>query len=679
MGFVKFKLSCIVCILVLCFSFSIAFPQSEEPERPADIPQAETGQPEQSGTPQAAVETGGPEKGKPEVAAQPPKVEQAPTAAPEKPSRVSSRVQPQQKAPATVSFFFDDADIFEVVQTVFGDILKANYIIDPQVKGRVNFRTVTPIPKEEVLSVVEIIFRLNGIGFVEEGGLYRIIPLSDVSKELVYSQIGKTPEKVAIEMFIFKNMDLKESMPDIENALGLHLKGGTVRLVPVERMNALIVIASSREQLEYIRQWVDVFDSMYGIARPKIYVYALQNSKAEHIASLLQSILSGGGGGTTPAPASSPRTEQPKTPAPGQAATTPAQTAPKSGAASTATSSGTFVSRETKVFADEITNSLIILAIPGDYAFIEETIKKIDTLPRQVVIEMLLARVDLIDNLSFGFSWSFKQDLNFKVFGKDIDLSGNALNNPSGLGSGNLPSGGFTYIASDPSDIVRVRLTAALKDSTAKILASPHILVSDNREAKIQVGSQVPLATSTTTSPLSGGETATNTTTSTIQYKDIGIILKVKPQINDSGLVSLEITQEVSSLGDNVLIADQAFASINKTEATTNLVAQDGQTIVLGGLIREDITKSKDGIPFLSTIPILGHLFSNTSDNSTRTELIMLLTPRVVKNMKDVEKVTEGFIEQYRHTSKDEDVLQFIKEKRLQKSADNPDTKGADK
>lgn len=210
MGFVKFKISCIICILVLCFSFSIAFPQSEEPEHPADIPQAETGQPEQSGTPQAAVETGGPEKGKPEIAAQPPKVEQAPRIEPERPPRVPSRVQPQQKAPATVSFFFDDADIFEVVQTVFGDILKANYLIDPQVKGRVNFRTVTPIPKEEVLSVVEIIFRLNGIGFVEEGGLYRIIPLADVSKELVYSQIGKTPEKVAIEMFIFKNMDLKE-------------------------------------------------------------------------------------------------------------------------------------------------------------------------------------------------------------------------------------------------------------------------------------------------------------------------------------------------------------------------------------------------------------------------------------------------------------------------------------
>ena len=349
--FVKFRITCIICIIALLFSFSLAFPQSEEPEHPTDVKQAETVQPEQDVSPQTAAETGepekgeteivphlpkgeqaptaGPEEGKPAISPQQPKVEQTLPAEPERKPRVPSRVQPLQKTPATVSFFFDDADIFEVVQTVFGDILKANYIIDPQVKGRVNFRTVTPIPKEEVLSVVEIIFRLNGIGYVEEGGLYRIIPLSDVSRELVYSQVGKTPDKVAIEMFTFKNMDLKESMPDIENALGLHLKGGTVRLVPVERMNALIVIASSREQLDYIRQWVVVFDSMYGIARPKVFVYPLQNSKADHVASLLQSILSGGGGGSTPTPAAAPRTEQPKTPAPGQTGTTPPTTAAK--------------------------------------------------------------------------------------------------------------------------------------------------------------------------------------------------------------------------------------------------------------------------------------------------------------------------------------------------------------
>ena len=140
---------------------------------------------------------------------------------------------------------------------------------------------------------MEIIFRLNGIGFVEESGLYRIIPLTEVSKELIYSQIGKAPEKVAIEMFTFKNLELKEAMPDIENALGLHLKGGTVRIVPVYRLNSLIVVASSQEQLDYLRKWIEVFDTMFAVARPKIFVYPLQNSKATHIASLLQSIFTG--------------------------------------------------------------------------------------------------------------------------------------------------------------------------------------------------------------------------------------------------------------------------------------------------------------------------------------------------------------------------------------------------
>jgi general secretion pathway protein D len=217
-------------------------------------------------------------------------------------------------------------------------------------------------------------------------------------------------------------------------------------------------------------------------------------------------------------------------------------------------------------------------------------------------------------------------------------------------------------------------LTAALKDSKAKILAAPHILVSDNREAKIQVGSQVPLATSTTTTPI-GSTTVTNTTTSTIQYKDIGIILKVKPQVNDSGLVNLEISQEVSSLGDNVQIADQNFASINKTEANTNLVAQDGETIIIGGLIREDSTKSKDGIPFLSKIPVLGALFSNTTDNTFRTELIILLTPRVIRSQGDSENLTSDYIKRYKGTTQDEEIVDFIQERsQRKKSGTDKDT-----
>jgi general secretion pathway protein D len=210
---------------------------------------------------------------------------------------------------------------------------------------------------------------------------------------------------------------------------------------------------------------------------------------------------------------------------------------------------------------------------------------------------------------------------------------------------------------------VRAVITALAHDSKAKVLASPHLLVSDNREARIQVGQQVPLSTSTTTTPIVGGTTTvTNTSTSTIQYKDIGIILKVKPQINDSGLVTIELGQEVSSLGDNVVIAGQAFASINKEEVTTNLVAQDGETIIIGGLIREDTTKTKDGIPFLSKIPILGNLFSNTTDNVSRNEIIVLLTPHVMKTLVEAGKVTSGYLERYQGTSGKE-VGEFIKEK----------------
>ena len=593
---------------------------------------------------------------------------------------------PQQKKPETVSFFFDDADIFEVAQTVFADILKANYIIDPQVKGRVNFRTVTPIPKDEVLPVMDIIFRLNGIGYVEEGGIYRIVPLTEVPKELIYSQIGKPPSKVAIEMFAFKNLDLKEAMPDIENALGLHLKGGTLRILPIYRLNALIVVASNKEELEYIKQWVETFDAMFATARPKVFVYALQNGKAEHIASLLQSILSGTAAApTTGAAAPSkfapttrpgagviqPRTSLGTTGTTGTAAalTTPSSTAPKTGAGAAVTSSGTFVSAETRIFADEITNSLIVLATPADYKFIEETIKKIDIMPRQVSIEALIARVDLTDNLDFGFSWAFKTNVKASGLGplsKGIDLNSLIAINPQGLNPKNLPGNGLTIVGTDSNNNVRAVITALAVESRAKILAAPHILVSDNREARIQVGSQIPLATSSTSYVnLTGTTTSESTipTTNTIQYQDIGIILTVKPQVNDSGLISLDLSQEVSSEGSPAVIGGTAYTSINKTEATTNLVARDGETIVIGGLIREDVTKSKDGIPFLSKLPIIGNLFGTTVDHTARTELVILLTPRVVRNIQQAGDVTKEYIDRYKQGTGDKEIDPYLKEK----------------
>ncbi len=295
-----------------------------------------------------------------------------------------------------------------------------------------------------------------------------------------------------------------------------------------------------------------------------------------------------------------------------------------------------------------------------DYALIEDTIKKIDFVPRQVIIEGMIAQVTLTDNLSLGFSWSLKTDLNItniKPFNNDVNLSGILTQNPTGLqvDPTKLSGTGFTFIGTDSSGIVRAAITALAKEAKAKVLATPHILVSDNREARIQVGQQIPLATSETS--ISG----TTDIQRTYQYRDIGIILKVKPQVNESGLISLEIAQEISSLGDSISFGDGSTQpSLNKTEATTTLVAQDGQTIIIGGLIREDVTKSKEGLPFLSKIPLLGYLFGSSSNLTTRVELILLLTPHVVQTRDEAKEVTSDYVERYKKISKDKRIDKYI-------------------
>lgn len=569
---------------------------------------------------------------------------------------------PATIAPGTVSFFFDDADVFEVIQTVFGDVLKENYIVDPQVKGRVNFRTVTPIPKDEVLPIMEIILRINGIGFVEEKGLYNIIPLDQISKELVYAQIGRYPEEVAIELFTFKNVDLKESMLDIENALGLNIKGGTVRILPVYRLNALLVVASSKLQLDYIRKWIGVFDEMFMTARPKIYVYPLQNSKADHVASLLQSIFSGSSSVSTPR--STVPTSPSSTSGMPSSTTLSPSAAPKVGASSVAAGTGFLVSAETRIFSDEVSNALIILATPSDYDFIEATIRKLDTVPRQVLIEGLIARVDLTDSFNFGFAWSLRSDIRYEPW--KVDLTGEMGQNTdllTGEGAATLSGQGFTLIGTDPTGIVRLKLEALVSDGKAQVIASPHILIADNREASFQVGQQIPIPTSET------NVTGTTNIQRTFQYKDIGIILKVKPQINESGIVSLEITQEVSSSATPIdqISAGTSNPVINKIEATTNLIAKDKQTIIIGGLIREDTTKSRSGVPFLKDIPVLGYLFGTTAESKERVELVILLTPHVILTHDDSADLTKEFVNEFKRPDKTITIEKLIEERMPEK------------
>jgi type II secretory pathway component GspD/PulD (secretin) len=528
-----------------------------------------------------------------------------------------------------VSFNFDDADVYSVIQTIFGGVLQVNYIIDPKVKGRVNFRSVAPVAKEDVLPLMEVILRLNGIGVVEEGGLYRIIPISDMSREPAPVKIGREADQVTLQGLGLLQVVPMQYIPstDMVKVLTPFLSTNAL-IVDVPKINYLILVDTDAN-VKRLLQLVEIFDSeKLKQIKPQVFVYPVQNGKAKDLAALLQQIYLG----AKAPPRTSTSGAQTKT---GTTATTQASPPP---AQPTLTTIGTalageaLVSEITKIFPDEITNSLVILATPEDYALILETLKKVDIVPRQVMIEVLVVEITLSDELKFGLEWSLKSQAD-KGF---IDIRGafSSSTIPSTTPGTVIPPAGFTFLGLDPTGLIQAKLNTLATQNKTNVLASPHIMAADNREAKIQIGSQVPIVTDVQ---------STTVTTQTVQYKDTGVILKIKPSINDSGLVSLDISQEVSTYAFQQ-IGTNTFPVFTKREASTYMVAQDGQTIVMGGLIQEQTGKSRAGLPFLSRIPILGYLFGYTDDTFSRSEIVLLLTPRVVRNQKEADNLTDMYI-----------------------------------
>lgn len=533
-----------------------------------------------------------------------------------------------------INLNFDDADIYTIIQTIFGDILKTNYVVDPRIKGRVTFRSVAPVPHENVLPLMEVILRLNGIGIIEESGLYRIIPISDISKEPSPVRSGRDPAEINITgkallqvvpiQFVQSSEVIQLIQPFVT---------ASAVLVDIPKGNQ-IIIADTDANVKRLLELIQIFDHEQLKRRPQIFVYNVQNGKAKDVATLLQQIFLGakpfsGVSPTRPATSGYHGNATAQTPA----------TSSQPQISSVSTGIEPIVSDAAKIIPDEITNTIIVLCTPEEYEIIKKTIEQIDIVPRQVVIEGMIASVNLIDNLSLGMAALFKTN----IFNMDAGIS----LNPSALNVDpmKLSQKGFTFLGTDSNGQVRALITAMATDSKAKLLATPHVLVSDNREARIQVGQQVPLVTSETY-----GSTVVAPQRN-IQYKDIGIILKVKPRVNEGGLVSLEISQEVSTYETITLFVDEKQIILDKTDVATTLVVQDGQTIVIGGLIREDNSRSRSGVPFLSKVPLLGWLFGTTEDESKRQEIIILLTPHVIKNQKEAKSISTDYIDRMSETS----------------------------
>ncbi len=307
--------------------------------------------------------------------------------------------------------------------------------------------------------------------------------------------------------------------------------------------------------------------------------------------------------------------------------------------------------QEVRIVADEVTNSLVILATKRDYQLILDVVRKVDVVPRQVVLEVMIAEVLLTKDLKFGIAYAFSSGaLNGAIPTGATDTSiftnRGTGTTPGTAALGGLlgtaartPAAGAFAVITDRSNF-NIFINALQTATRMKMLSAPHIIAADNREAHILVGQSVPILTSTSTFLQSSG--IAPTTANTVQYRDVGKILTVLPQVNSKGLVNLQIRQEVSS------VSQQAFGATNSPsfltrEAETTLVVQDGATVIIGGIIDDAINTTRSGVPYLMDVPVLGRLFRNDDDATDRTELLITITPSVIHNKEEAREVTDDF------------------------------------
>lgn len=459
----------------------------------------------------------------------------------------------------------------------------------------------------------------------------------------------------------------------------------TAQFVPLPRINQLLVISHSEAAWTYAKRWLDRIDIIAEGPGRRIFIYPVENGKATELADVLSQALGQpatgrrdttrtlqdfhrsttatgtpgmAGRGTTPFGSSGSFGQQNPSqpfgayatiPAPGQVAPPAGTPPPQPGIAPPAvarpplptqppTTQAQQQQEQLRIVPDPATNSLIIYGTVQEFQNIRNILKDLDAIPRQVLIEAMVLQVDLNDTESLGVDYEILRRSRVTIFGQTFRSRG-ALRSLDNFPVAPNFGSGLTGIFGG-SD-VQALVNALMTDSRIKLISSPSVLAADNRPARIQVGSEEPIPTGTINAAV--GATSPSSST-TIQYRNTGRILTIIPQVNSKGLVNLQIKAEVSQRGDDVPFGtNETFPSFNTQDAETTAVVHDGETLVIGGLIGERKTRSRSGVPYLMDIPVFGRFFGTTSDESTRTELIMLITPHVVRNQGEAQTVTEEF------------------------------------
>jgi general secretion pathway protein D len=393
-------------------------------------------------------------------------------------------------------------------------------------------------------------------------------------------------------------------------------------LIVADRRSNSLLVTARKPELETIRRLVERLDvNVHGGQR--VFVYFPENTKARDLVATLDSIYGRGDRGAGGAPGPRPPGAAPP-PAPRPSGVVPAGL-PLEGVPPQA---------EIRLVADEVTNAIVVTTHPRVWTEIEETIRKLDRMPRQVLIEVLAAEVALTDDTKLGIEWAVRSGR----FTVTSSASGTLPSPParSLIGSVVPPGLGVFAFAADK---FLAALNALASENKVNVLSNPSIMTTENKKAVINVSTSVPIVTSQQV-PVATGGTTGNSITQTVEYKDVGVILTVTPRIGEQGTVALDVRQEVNEVGaqEPPPINSPRF---NKREAETSVVLLSSQTLVLGGLIQTRRTFSRVGIPGLSRIPILGLLFGSREEKLEKTELVLMITPRVVGTALEAARITE--------------------------------------
>jgi general secretion pathway protein D len=605
-----------------------------------------------------------------------------------------------------ITFNLADAPIEQAAKAVLGDILGANYAIEGNVSGTITWRTARPLTKAEVLSGFETALQANGATMVERHGMLRILPVqaaANIPRALdtnlsTSSAIGD--RNYYLQLKHVSAGELREVLEPIvppgsivrvdqaRNALVLQgsqnqiaavrqsaelfdvdwLKGmsfalrplrnsnpvaiareldtifatrngplkGVLRFVPNVRLKAVLVISSRAAYLSKAERWIAKLDAKPDAERVGVHVYNVQNRNADDLARILQSVYRSKSGRKIQVETGvAPRENVSRSVSEGvvrsrddeDGGEQPRQVSiPEDGSSLGNFGLGEDVAPEdiVRVVSDDSNNSLLVVATDAEYDRILEVLNSVDTRPNQVLLEAVIAEVVLNDELQFGVRWYLGRQNHNATFSDSL----------SGAVSSVFP--GFSYFLAINN--VEVALNALNSITDVNVVSSPSLMVLDNRKATLQVGDQVPIVVQQSSSVEASGAPIVNS----IEQKDTGVILSVTPRVNDSGRVILDIEQEVSTVVPTTTSGIDS-PTIRRRKVETTVVVQDGQTLTLGGLIQETEEKTDDKVPLLGDVPFLGTVFRSRDTEKAKTELVIFVRPRVIRDTSEAFEITAEF------------------------------------